>query len=128
MRPFRARNPTNRGTNPQPAGDITEGVVAGMLVRNYRSHSSLLQIPNRLFYGDALQAAADQHELLPPRWDPRVPPSAEGGPSNHSKPLADGPAAHSDGEAGTYSKTTPCNVQELPTSCAMRHELPSHAW
>lgn len=25
-----------------------------MLVRNYRSHSSLLQIPNRLFYHDSL--------------------------------------------------------------------------
>ena len=29
-------------------------LLAGMLVRNYRSHSSLLQIPNRLFYHDSL--------------------------------------------------------------------------
>ncbi|EIE26144.1 P-loop containing nucleoside triphosphate hydrolase protein [Coccomyxa subellipsoidea C-169] len=43
--------------------------ATGMLVRNYRSHSSLLQIPNRLFYGDSLLAAADQRALLPPRWD-----------------------------------------------------------
>lgn len=73
-----------------------------MLVRNYRSHSSLLQIPNRLFYGDALRAAADQQELLPPRWDPRVPPSAkDADPSNQYTPPGDPAAAHLDGEAGT---------------------------
>ena len=39
------------------------------LVRNYRSHASLLAIPNRLFYADELVAAADQAALLPPRWE-----------------------------------------------------------
>lgn len=41
---------------------------AGSLVRNYRSHNSLLMIPNELFYEQALVAAADQSELLPPSW------------------------------------------------------------
>ena len=52
---------------------------AGMLVRNYRSHSSLLQIPNRLFYGDTLLAAAEQTALLPPRWDPFAATAGERG-------------------------------------------------
>ena len=52
---------------------------AGMLVRNYRSHSSLLQIPNRLFYGDTLLAAAEQTALLPPRWDPFASTAGERG-------------------------------------------------
>lgn len=42
---------------------------AGMLLQNYRSHASLLAIPNRLFYGDQLQAAADQQMLRPPHWE-----------------------------------------------------------
>ena len=42
--------------------------AAGMLVRNYRSHSALLHIPNALFYKDALIAAADQKSVQPPSW------------------------------------------------------------
>ena len=42
---------------------------AGMLLQNYRSHASLLAIPNRLFYRDQLQAAADQQMLRPPHWE-----------------------------------------------------------
>ncbi|BDA50870.1 probable helicase MOV-10 at C-terminar half [Coccomyxa sp. Obi] len=81
--------------------EIRKAPATGMLVRNYRSHSSLLQIPNRLFYGDALRAAADQQELLPPHWDPRVPPLAkDGGPSNQSNPPEDGAAAHPDSQEG----------------------------
>ncbi|KAK9799412.1 hypothetical protein WJX73_005424 [Symbiochloris irregularis] len=38
------------------------------LVRNYRSHSTLLRLPNALFYNDSLQAAADQRTVLPPEW------------------------------------------------------------
>ncbi len=52
-----------------------------MLLRNYRSHASLLSIPNRLFYGDQLQAAADQQMLRPPQWDPLR-------PAQQDKPLA----------------------------------------
>lgn len=44
---------------------------AGMLVRNYRSHASLLRVPNQLFYEDRLEAAAPQDALLaPPAWGP----------------------------------------------------------
>ncbi len=46
---------------------------AGILRQNYRSHASLLSIPNRLFYGDQLQAAADQQLLRPPQWEPAKP-------------------------------------------------------
>lgn len=49
-------------------------------MRNYRSHSTLLQLPNRLFYGSALQAAANQRALLPPRWDPTAGETPDDGP------------------------------------------------
>lgn len=40
-------------------------------MRNYRSHASLLQVPNTLFYEDRLEAAAPQDALLaPPAWGP----------------------------------------------------------
>ena len=42
--------------------------VAGQLVRNYRSHETLLRLPNSLFYNHTLLAAADQSLLLPPAW------------------------------------------------------------
>ncbi|KAK9825126.1 hypothetical protein WJX81_000626 [Elliptochloris bilobata] len=43
--------------------------ATGMLVRNYRSHASLLQVPNKLFYEQRLEAAAPQDALLaPPAW------------------------------------------------------------
>ncbi len=38
---------------------------AGMLVRNYRSHASLLHIPNRLFYKDSLQASLSTCPCIP---------------------------------------------------------------
>lgn len=41
---------------------------AGQLVKNYRSHATLLHLPNALFYNETLQAAADQREVLPPQW------------------------------------------------------------
>lgn len=37
-------------------------------MQNYRSHSTLLAIPNALFYNQTLVAAADQSKLLPPAW------------------------------------------------------------
>ena len=49
------------------AADASPG-VPGTLVQNYRSHSSLLHIPNKLFYNQTLVAAADQAQLLPPAW------------------------------------------------------------
>ena len=52
--------------------DVVRG-HAGILRQNYRSHASLLSIPNRLFYGDQLLAAADQQELRPPQWAPLRP-------------------------------------------------------
>ena len=55
------------------AGSLGGLLGAGMLLQNYRSHASLLSIPNRLFYGDQLQAAADQQMLRPPQWEPLRP-------------------------------------------------------
>ena len=37
----------------------------GMLRRNYRSHSALLALPNRLFYSQGLLPAADQQQVSP---------------------------------------------------------------
>ena len=37
-------------------------------MRNYRSHATLLRLPNTLFYNDTLVAAADQTLVLPPAW------------------------------------------------------------
>lgn len=39
-----------------------------LLVRNYRSHERLLKLPSDLFYGSALQAAADQKATRAPPW------------------------------------------------------------
>ncbi|GAB4815315.1 hypothetical protein N2152v2_002361 [Parachlorella kessleri] len=38
------------------------------LVRNYRSHARLLDLPSRLFYKSTLLAAADPASVLPPAW------------------------------------------------------------
>ena len=38
-------------------------LTAGMLRRNYRSHSALLSLPNRLFYAQGLLAAAVQSQV-----------------------------------------------------------------
>ena len=40
-------------------------VCPGMLRRNYRSHSALLALPNRLFYSQGLLPAADQQQVSP---------------------------------------------------------------
>ncbi len=45
-------------------------VHAVMLRLNYRSHASLLALPNRLFYANQLEAAADQHAVRPLPWSP----------------------------------------------------------
>ena len=55
---------------------------AGILRQNYRSHASLLSIPNRLFYGDQLQAAADQQLLRPPQLEALKPAVPEHGAVN----------------------------------------------
>ena len=47
---------------------ITIFLFAATLVQNYRSHSTLLDIPNNLFYHGSLVAAANQEELRPPAW------------------------------------------------------------
>lgn len=38
------------------------------LVRNYRSHRRLLDLPSKMFYQGSLLAAADPRSVLPPRW------------------------------------------------------------
>ena len=54
-----------------PARQLSSAARAGMLVRNYRSHASLLAVPNQLFYEERLEAAAPQDALLaPPAWGP----------------------------------------------------------
>ena len=45
-------------------------LMSALLVENYRSHATLLDLPSRLFYGDRLIASADQGPLAPPRWVP----------------------------------------------------------
>ena len=40
----------------------------GMLVRNYRSHSRLLDLPSRLFYGGMLQPCAPAAAVAAPAW------------------------------------------------------------
>ena len=47
---------------------LITSLLAATLVRNYRSHQSLLQLPNKLFYDNQLKAAADQIETRPPKW------------------------------------------------------------
>lgn len=42
--------------------------ATSMLLRNYRSHSTLLDLPSKMFYQGALLAAADQASVLPPQW------------------------------------------------------------
>ncbi|KAI7838701.1 hypothetical protein COHA_007499 [Chlorella ohadii] len=42
--------------------------ATSMLVRNYRSHRRLLDLPSKLFYQGSLVAAADPRSVLPPRW------------------------------------------------------------
>ncbi len=42
-----------------PEGARHAPLCLGMLVRNYRSHSRLLELPSRMFYQERLIAAAD---------------------------------------------------------------------
>ena len=51
--------------------------AAGMLVRNYRSHERLLELPSRMFYSSALVAAASPDSVLPPAWDLLQAPGAD---------------------------------------------------
>jgi hypothetical protein len=76
-----------------------------MLVRNYRSHSTLLQIPNLLFYDNFLIAAAEQAALLPPQWDSLRP--SDGADPGDSGP---GGAAAEPGE--------PPDGEQLHSTCA----------
>lgn len=39
-----------------------------MLLANYRSHASLLNLPSKLFYRGQLVAAADPDSVVPPQW------------------------------------------------------------
>jgi superfamily I DNA and/or RNA helicase len=50
-----------------PTG-LSAAAMMVLLVRNYRSHANLLRLPSDLFYGSALQAAADQQATAPPAW------------------------------------------------------------
>ena len=43
-------------------------VHAATLVQNYRSHHTLLELPNKLFYNGQLVAAAKQDLVCPPEW------------------------------------------------------------
>ena len=43
--------------------------ATSMLVANYRSHASLLDLPSKLFYRGQLVAAADPSSVLPPNWN-----------------------------------------------------------
>ena len=54
---------------PHPQGCPPPLSTCVMLVRNYRSHSRLLDLPSRLFYGGSLLAAAPVDSVQPPVWD-----------------------------------------------------------
>jgi putative helicase MOV10L1 len=47
-----------------------------MLLANYRSHASLLNLPSKLFYRGQLVAAADPDSVLPPQWKETMDTSA----------------------------------------------------
>ncbi|KAL4522814.1 hypothetical protein Ndes2437A_g07565 [Nannochloris sp. 'desiccata'] len=49
---------------------LQSGLVpsTSMLLANYRSHESLLNLPSKLFYRGQLVAAADPDSVLPPQW------------------------------------------------------------
>ncbi|PRW57862.1 helicase MOV-10 [Chlorella sorokiniana] len=99
---------------------LKAGRVPGtsMLVRNYRSHGRLLDLPSKLFYQGSLVAAADPRSVLPPRWrELQAEEGAEGGweeadgiprsPGSGSEGRGgeDGEAAAAE-EAGTGDTTT----------------------
>jgi len=59
----------NSTSQPSPLTELNlDCVPAANLVQNYRSHTTLLEVPNTLFYQGTLVASADQSQLLPPRW------------------------------------------------------------
>lgn len=51
-----------------PADDPARDVLCTVLVCNYRSHERLLQLPSRMFYGDALRACAPEAQTALPTW------------------------------------------------------------
>lgn len=63
---------------------MQSGQVAAtsMLVRNYRSHETLLQLPSKMFYGSALLAAADPGVVAPPQWSELSTEEGESGNDN----------------------------------------------
>eukprot|EP00877_Chromochloris_zofingiensis_P007320 jgi/Chrzof1/2841/Cz12g00230.t1 len=66
------QTPVNSGQTPVNSSQTSAGMwyhmEYGMLVRNYRSHSRLLELPSRLFYQGSLQACADKQKVAPPSW------------------------------------------------------------
>ncbi|EFN55641.1 hypothetical protein CHLNCDRAFT_133825 [Chlorella variabilis] len=71
--------------------------ATSMLVRNYRSHRRLLDLPSKLFYAAQLQAAADPRSVLPPRWRELEP---EEGAWRGSEAGSGGPAEGAEQQAG----------------------------
>lgn len=52
-----------------PAPLTAAALSVGMLVRNYRSHPRLLELPSRLFYDNSLMACAEPDAVQAPAWD-----------------------------------------------------------
>ncbi|KAK9834613.1 hypothetical protein WJX74_005750 [Apatococcus lobatus] len=64
----------------------------GMLLRNYRSHSRLLELPSRLFYSHSLVASAAPSAVQAPAWSELTAPDPQDDPAAAPLDLASAPA------------------------------------
>ena len=65
---------------------------AGMLLRNYRSHSRLLELPSRLFYSHSLVASAAPQAVQAPAWSELTAPDPQDDTAHAHMDLATAPA------------------------------------
>lgn len=63
-----------------------------MLLRNYRSHSRLLELPSRLFYSHSLVASASREAVQAPAWSELTAPHLHDDAAGSHIDLADAPA------------------------------------
>ena len=65
---------------------------AGMLLRNYRSHSRLLELPSRLFYSHSLVASAAPQAVQAPAWSELTAPDPQDDTADACMDIATAPA------------------------------------
>lgn len=63
-----------------------------MLLRNYRSHSRLLELPSRLFYSHSLVASAASEAVRAPAWSELTAPDPHDDAADSQIDLANAPA------------------------------------